>query len=113
MEPIQDLSLYFRALADRKRLDIVEYLAEHDQCTVTELGELMHLSQPLISWHLRKLRRTGIIKTRRSGRQVWCSLDRATLKAYQDRITATLGLGDIDAAPASEVPLHIGRTAAG
>jgi ArsR family transcriptional regulator, arsenate/arsenite/antimonite-responsive transcriptional repressor len=34
------------------------------------------LSQPLVSWHLRKLRRSGIIRTRRNGRQVLCSLNR-------------------------------------
>lgn len=89
---VQDLSTYFRALADRKRLHIVELLAERDSMTVTQLGEELRLSQPLISWHLRILRKAGIISTRRQGRQVWCSLNRPTLSRYQEQIAESLGL---------------------
>lgn len=95
----QDLSLYFRALADRKRLDIVAYLAEHEQCNVTDLGEQLELSQPLISWHLRKLRRAGIVRTRRAGRQVWCSLDRDAVRGYQEAFGAMLGLAREEGTP--------------
>ena len=88
---MQDLTAYFRALADRKRLLIVRYLARHDEITVTELGKKLRLSQPLISWHLRMLRRAGIVKTRRVGRQVWCSLNRETLQTYEQRLDRILG----------------------
>jgi DNA-binding transcriptional ArsR family regulator len=101
---VQDLSLYFRALADQKRLRIVEYLAEHDQVTVTELGTVMRMSQPLISWHLRKLRRAGIVKTRRGGREVRCSLNRNALERYADEVDRAFGIrsaagGDPDVEP--------------
>ncbi|GAC1401367.1 MAG: hypothetical protein NVSMB52_15190 [Chloroflexota bacterium] len=89
---MQEISAYFRALADRKRLRVVEYLAEHDQMTVTQLGEEMRLSQPLISWHLRILRKASIVKTRRSGRQVWCSLNRPVLEEYQQTVSQIFGL---------------------
>jgi ArsR family transcriptional regulator, arsenate/arsenite/antimonite-responsive transcriptional repressor len=102
---MQDLSVYFRALADRKRMRVVEYLAERDRMTVTQLGEEMHLSQPLISWHLRILRKAGIVKTQRSGRQVWCSLDRANLRVYQEQMAAMFGL-DETAESAGATPLE-------
>jgi len=89
---VQDVSLYFRALADRKRLRIVRYLAGHDEVTVTQLGEVMRMSQPLISWHLRMLRRSGIVKTRRVGRQVFCSLNRRALTEYRARVDEAFGL---------------------
>lgn len=89
---MRDLSAYFRALDDRKRFIIVRYLARHEEMTVTQLGKELHLSQPLISWHLRLLRRAGIVKTRRAGRLVWCSLDRTTLRSYQERVNRLLGL---------------------
>jgi ArsR family transcriptional regulator len=89
---MQDLPTYFRVLADKKRFRIVLFLAQHDQMTVTELGDKLRLSQPLISWHLRKLRRAGIVKTRRAGRQVWCSLNRHVLRKYQVRVDQVLGL---------------------
>ncbi|MBV9282589.1 MAG: helix-turn-helix transcriptional regulator [Chloroflexi bacterium] len=84
------MSHYFRALADAKRLLIVRYLANHDQVTVTQLGDELRFSQPLMSWHLRRLRRAGIVKTRRSGREVWCSLNRPAL---QRRVDEIIGLG--------------------
>jgi DNA-binding transcriptional ArsR family regulator len=90
---VQDLSLYFRALADRKRLRIAQYLAGHEEVTVTQLGEELRMSQPLMSWHLRMLRRAGIVKTRRVGRQVLCSLNRRALTTYSQRVSETFGVG--------------------
>jgi ArsR family transcriptional regulator len=72
----RELKLMTRALADVARLTIVYHLAHEDDITVTSLTERLGISQPLVSWHLRKLRRAGLIRTRRSGRQVYCSLDR-------------------------------------
>ncbi|HEY8687215.1 MAG TPA: metalloregulator ArsR/SmtB family transcription factor [Chloroflexota bacterium] len=89
---MQDISVYFRALSDRKRLSILQYLALHEHVPVTELGEKLRLSQPLISWHLRILRRAGVVKTRRTGRQVLCSLNRPALARYQKRIEELFGL---------------------
>jgi DNA-binding transcriptional ArsR family regulator len=89
---MRDISSYFRALADRKRWLIVRYLARHDEITVTELGKQLRLSQPLISWHLRMLRKAHIVKTKRVGRQVWCSLDLEALETYERRIDRILGL---------------------
>jgi ArsR family transcriptional regulator, arsenate/arsenite/antimonite-responsive transcriptional repressor len=91
---MQDVTVYFRALSDRKRLAILQYLAIHEQVPVTELGEELRLSQPLISWHLRVLRRAGVVKTRRTGRQVLCSLNRETLRRYQKRVQDLFGLED-------------------
>jgi DNA-binding transcriptional ArsR family regulator len=89
---MQDLSVFFRALADRKRLRIAQYLAHNEHVTVTQLGMELRMSQPLISWHLRILRRAGIVKTRRVGRQVQCSLNRRTLRAYQRHMDEDFGL---------------------
>ena len=83
---MHDISIYFRALSDRKRLSILQYLALHERVPVTELGETLRLSQPLISWHLRVLRRAGVVKTHRTGRQVLCSLNRQALRRYQQRV---------------------------
>jgi ArsR family transcriptional regulator len=102
---MQDLSVYFRTLSDRKRLRIAEYLARHEQVTVTQLGTELRMSQPLMSWHLRMLRRSGIVKTRRVGRQVLCSLNRRALTAYQRRVDEALGLSGIAAGEDEDGPL--------
>lgn len=70
----RELKQMTRALADVARLTIVYHLAHEDEITVTELTTRLGISQPLVSWHLRKLRRAGIIQTHRVGRQVYCSL---------------------------------------
>jgi DNA-binding transcriptional ArsR family regulator len=77
MDEWRDLKNMAKALGDLARLTIVYHLAQHDEVTVTALTEMLGLSQPLVSWHLRKLRRAGLISTRRAGRQVYCSLNRS------------------------------------
>lgn len=89
---MHELAEYFRALADRKRLHIVELLAERERMTVSQLGDELALSQPLVSWHLRILRKAGIVETSRQGRQVWCSLDKHALERYQSDVAARFGL---------------------
>lgn len=41
---------------------------------MTELIDHVGLSQPLVSWHLGRLRIAGIVQTRRSGRETVCTL---------------------------------------
>lgn len=75
MNDWRELKVMMKALAGVARLSIVYHLARHNEVTVTALTEMLHLSQPLVSWHLRKLERADLIKTRRAGRQVYCSLN--------------------------------------
>jgi ArsR family transcriptional regulator len=75
MNEWRDLKNMMKALADMARLTIVYHLVQHGEITVTALTELLGLSQPLVSWHLRKLRRANLIATRRVGRLVYCSLN--------------------------------------
>lgn len=76
---IRDMRSSLRALSDTARLRIVQYLAGIDEITVSDLTQALRISQPLVSWHLRKLRRSQLIVTRRVGRQVYCSLNRRRL----------------------------------
>src|SRR5436305_9644262 len=75
MNEWRELKIMMKALADMARLTIVYHLVQHEEITVMALTELLGLSQPLVSWHLRKLRRANLIRTHRLGRQVYCSLN--------------------------------------
>jgi ArsR family transcriptional regulator len=86
MREFRDLRLYFRALADVRRLRIVRLLAHEPEVTVKDLCVHLRASQPLVSWHLRVLVRCGLVKTRRQGRQVFCSLNRPGFAAYQGKL---------------------------
>jgi DNA-binding transcriptional ArsR family regulator len=50
------------------------------------------MSQPHISWHLRTLRLGGVIRTRRDGRQVYCSLDIDNIARFRARLDQLLGI---------------------
>ena len=67
-EDLRAVRLVHRALADVNRLRIIRRLAQSD-ATVNELIDHVGLSQPLVSWHLGRLRLAGLVETRRVGRE--------------------------------------------
>jgi ArsR family transcriptional regulator, arsenate/arsenite/antimonite-responsive transcriptional repressor len=87
---VRDLRTYYRALGDDTRLRILQLLATEGEHTVTELAERLSLSQPLLSWHLRRLRRAAVVKTVRVGREVRCSFDREHFAQLHERGFRTL-----------------------
>jgi ArsR family transcriptional regulator len=68
-------------------------LAE-EPASVSELIELVDLSQPLVSWHLRRLKVAGLVETRRSGREVICTLSRDALERFHHKEHLMLGMDD-------------------
>ena len=80
-----------KALADVNRLRIVRRLAL-GSATVTELVEQVGLSQPLVSWHVGRLRAAGLVTTRRSGRETVCRLVPEAFGAFAARQADILGL---------------------
>ena len=88
---LAELARTFYALKDAVRLEMLSVLAERE-CTVNELAEALHKSQPLMSWHLRRLKAAGIVKIRRSGREVYCSLDREIIRQQQEEFQTLIGL---------------------
>jgi ArsR family transcriptional regulator, arsenate/arsenite/antimonite-responsive transcriptional repressor len=99
MDEWRDLKSMAKALGDMARLSIVYHLVQHGEITVTALTELLGLSQPLVSWHLRKLRRADLITTRRVGRLVYCSLNKSRfelcVRYLQDLINPAISLESI------------------
>ncbi len=88
---LHELARTFYALKDVVRLEMISVLAERE-CTVNELAQALDKSQPLMSWHLRRLKAAGIVKIRRSGREVYCSLDREALQQQQEKFQEFIGL---------------------
>ena len=91
-DDLRQLRVFHKALADVNRLRIVQRLSR-GTASVTDLIEHVGLSQPLVSWHLGRLRAAGIVETRRSGRETLCSLRPDTFDAVLDRERRLLGLG--------------------
>ena len=64
----------FKFLGDRNRLRILAILARSETC-VCELIDELGLAQPLVSYHLAKLRKAGLAQSRRDTQWVYYSLD--------------------------------------
>ena len=90
---LKGVALVHKALADPTRLRILQRLAEGDG-TVTDLMHHVDLSQPLVSWHLRRLRAAGLVETRRQGRETICSLGREALLQFHAQELTLLGIED-------------------
>ena len=85
MAGTDQLSAVFSALADPTRRAILADLAERD-ATVTELTELLPISMPAVSRHLKVLERATLISRTRSGKWRASHLEAAPLQAAADWI---------------------------
>ncbi|BAU28043.1 ArsR family transcriptional regulator [Aneurinibacillus soli] len=63
---MEKMSSFLKLVGDKTRLTILGYLKEKELC-VCDLVDLLDMSQPGISQHLKKLRVAGIIQERREG----------------------------------------------
>ena len=68
-----------RAMGHPIRLGILERLREEGEICACDFTEHFGVSQPTISGHLRTLRESGLVRTRRNGTQICYSLDPAVL----------------------------------
>ncbi|MNO53357.1 HTH-type transcriptional repressor AseR [compost metagenome] len=71
---INDISQTLKLLGDKTRLTIIKLL-EQRECCVCELVEVLQISQPAVSQHLRKIKDTGLIKEKRKGQWIFYSLN--------------------------------------
>lgn len=82
----EGVAVQLKVLGEPTRLEIVRRLASEDLCTchlVAELG----IAQPLISHHLRMLRRAGLVRSEPAGAFTYYVLERPVLA----EIAALLG----------------------
>lgn len=59
----------FNAVAEPRRREILSFLALQER-PVSDIVDQLRLEQPSVSKHLRVLREVGLVKVRRSGRQM-------------------------------------------
>ncbi|MBA2315294.1 MAG: winged helix-turn-helix transcriptional regulator [Chloroflexi bacterium] len=97
-DELRALRVIHKALADVNRMRIVRHLAERDASVTDLIGEV-GLSQPLVSWHIGRLRAAGLVETRRKGRETLCRLRPEAWEAFVERERAVLGLGGAAARP--------------
>jgi ArsR family transcriptional regulator len=87
---LRELKAFHHALASVTRMRVLQMLATDGELNVSELVRRLHVSQPLMSWHLGRLTKSGLVKTERVGREVRCTLDRERFADLQERGYRTL-----------------------
>ena len=64
----------YRALGDPTRVKIIDELLHQELCT-SDLAEIIGLSEPAVSQHLRLLRTQRVVTSHRHGQRVFYALD--------------------------------------
>jgi DNA-binding transcriptional ArsR family regulator len=78
------------ALADPMRQDLVQLLARAE-LNVSDIADRVTLSRPTVSHHLNILRRAGLVRVRKQGREMYYRLNKerivGTLQGLLDSLT--------------------------
>lgn len=89
---MRSLSL-LKALTGGERLRIVAALLHAETC-VCDL-ERLGMETALLSYHLRKLRETGLVRTRRDAQWIYYSIDPDAWRAFAAPLAAFFGALDL------------------
>ena len=65
---------YLKAISDHNRMLILKYLIKDSLC-ICEFTELLDMTQPAISQHMRKLKQAGLVREEKKGRWTIWSLN--------------------------------------
>lgn len=69
------LAELFRSFSDTSRIRIISALASGKEVNVSALAEAVGISESAVSHHMRGLRQMRLVRSRKSGRQVFYQLD--------------------------------------
>lgn len=70
VEHFQTVAEVFKQLGDTTRIRIFWLLCHCEEC-VLNIAAILHMSSPAVSHHLRPLRNSGLIVSRRAGKEVY------------------------------------------
>ena len=95
-----------RALGDPVRWTIVRYMAEQPELAGSVLDEVLSISRPTISYHIRILTQAGLVDVSKRGRSHYYTLRHDALRSVLDELSTLIpGI--------RELPVAADRAAAG
>jgi len=83
---IRAASALLRAMSNERRLLVLCQLAHGGEKSVGELEKVVGLSQSALSQHLARLRRDGLVRTRRSAQTIYYTLASGAVAAVIDTL---------------------------
>ncbi|MBL7999456.1 MAG: winged helix-turn-helix transcriptional regulator [Candidatus Kapabacteria bacterium] len=87
------LAQQLKALGHPARVAIIEYLMKTDSCICGDIVNVLPLSQPTVSQHLKELKNAGLIKGTVEGTAICYCIDEKEidkLRSYFDGIADTI-----------------------
>lgn len=70
IEHFQTVADLFKQLGDTSRLRIFWFLCHNEECVIN-IAAMMEMTTPAVSHHLKQLRSSGLISSRRDGKEVY------------------------------------------
>lgn len=83
--------LVAKALADPRRVAVLEAIADEECCACQHLREQFPVSKATISHHIKELVRAGVVEARREGQYLHCVVRRGVLEAYAAELLQRVG----------------------
>jgi ArsR family transcriptional regulator, arsenate/arsenite/antimonite-responsive transcriptional repressor len=90
LTPLQ-FDLIAKALADPRRMALLQAIASEEECACQKLREEFPVSKATISFHIKELVRAGLVEARREGQFLHCEVRRDTLEAYTTELLRRTG----------------------
>lgn len=87
----KQFELIAKALADPRRMSLLEVIAGEQECPCQRLREEFPVSKATISHHIKELVRAGLIDAHREGQFLHCEVRRDMLEAYTAELLRRAG----------------------
>lgn len=72
------------ALSDKHRLTILQEISKNKDISCSELNDIIHLSQPTVSHHIKILSESGVINVDKEGKCLKFSINEKNLSSFVD-----------------------------
>ena len=89
----ENLSKKIRVIFDPKRLKIIDMLSCDELCAC-EILEKFDITQPTLSYDMRKLEKASFLTSRREGKNTYYSLDKDSLDEIEDSLNLIFHMQD-------------------
>lgn len=87
----KQFGLIAKALADPRRMAVLEVIAGERECPCQKLREEFPVSKATISHHIKELVRAGLVEAHRDGQFLHCEVRRDILEAYTAELLRRAG----------------------
>lgn len=87
----EQFELIAKALADPRRVALLEAIANERSCGCSSLREQFPVSKATISHHIKELVRAGLVTAHKQGQFLHCDVRREVLEAYTKALLRRVG----------------------